>query len=96
MNDLATGMTTTGIVIVMAIGAAMRKDVARWLRSKRRKATTDYAALATWPTQSQILPCESWIGREITAPVIVEAEQIAAIAWNGWEMSPANEEGCDD
>lgn len=95
MNDIATGMITTSIVIVMAVGAALRKDIVGWLRAKRRKVTTDYAALSAWPTQSQILPCESWVGREIAAPVIAEAEGIAEKAWLAWKPEQV-EESSDD
>lgn len=100
-DDMATGMIISAIVIVIAVGVACRREIARWLQTKRRKATADYAALAAWPTQSQILPCESWVGKtieEIIAPPLYvrEAEQIAAQRWVILEMSPRTEEGCDD
>jgi hypothetical protein len=91
MSDMWTAALISASWVLLAIGISYGKDAAKlvWTMRKRRKAKP-LLVVNGWPCDT--LPvCESWIGREITLPVHVEAERIAEYAWNVWEASPAKE-----
>lgn len=101
MNDWLAGLLIIGSWVLLAIGFAYGKDAAKlaWTAMrKQRNASPGYATLNAWP--STILPCQSWLGREIeeaTLPQYVrEAEKVAAQRWAILEMSPIAEEGSDE
>lgn len=100
MADWLAGTLITIAMVPLAFGINHGKSIVKSLWAKRRKTTTDYAALAAWPTCGTILPCQSWVGREIEATMpplyLREAEHVAAMRWDILEMSPRTEEITDD
>lgn len=93
MSDCLTGTIIVASWVLAAIGFACGKDAAKlaWTAMKQRKASQGRVApLHAWP--ADVMPvCESWIGKEISAPVIAEAQKIAEKAWLAWKPEQVEE-----
>lgn len=92
MSDCWTAVLISGSWVLAAIGFAYGKDAAKlaWTALKHRKASQSRAPLNTWP--ADVMPvCQSWLGKEISAPVIAEAEGIAEKAWYAWKPERVEE-----
>jgi hypothetical protein len=97
MSDLCASLIITGTVVLAALGVRHIVEVVTVrLTEKHGKAEPVCVPLHAWP--STILPCQSWVGRQIeeaTPLHVVQAERIAEMAWYAWQASPV-EEGNDD
>lgn len=79
MNDLFASLFVIGGAVLIALGVRVIIEIVVDIRERR--IAKPAAMLAAWPQDGTILPCQSWVGREIAAPVIAEAEQIIVRRW---------------
>jgi len=89
LSDFAATMIVTGTLLFAVLAAYLIMDVCCAIAAKQKPRRIDPLIVA-WPA---IPPCQPI---EETPQHIIEAEYVAARAWDIWEMSPRAGGGCDD